>query len=85
VELAVMEARSRLRVANRQQLRLEPFDLESLIEAEHPVRSTWRVLDGIDLSRFEESIKAREGAAGQNRTHSKILLGAVWPQRGRGL
>jgi hypothetical protein len=43
------------------------------------------VLDGIDLSRFEESIKAREGAAGQNTTDAKILLGAVWPQRRRGL
>jgi transposase len=76
-EVAVMEARPRLRLANRQQLRLEPFDLESLLEADHPARAIWRVLEGMDLSRFEESIKAREGVAGQNTTDPKILLG-LW-------
>ena len=74
-EVAVMEARPRLRLANRQQLRLEPLDLESLLEADHPARAIWRVLEGLDLSRFEESIKAREGVAGRTRPTRRFCSG----------
>ena len=67
----------RLRQANRQQLRLEATDLDSLIEAEHPARAIWRVLEGLDLSRFYTSIKAVAGGPGQDATDPRILI-ALW-------
>src|SRR5260370_12763047 len=72
-----MEEAVRLREANRKQLILHPTDLDGLIEAEHPARAIWRVLEGLELGRFEESIKAREGSAGRDATDPKILLG-LW-------
>ena len=67
----------RLRAANRGQIFLQQCNLESLLEAEHPARAIWRVLEGMDLRRFEESIKAREGSAGRDATDPRILLG-LW-------
>jgi len=72
-----MEEAVRLREANRKQLILHPTDLEGLLEAEHPARAIWRVLEGLALGRFEESIKAREGSAGRDATDPRILL-ALW-------
>ncbi len=67
----------RLRVANRQQLRLEALDLDGLIEPSHPARALWRVLERMDLSRFYLPIKAVEGGPGQDATDPLILL-ALW-------
>ena len=72
-----MEEAVRLREANRRQLILHPTDLDGLLEAEHPARAIWRVLEGLDLERFAESIRAREGSAGRDATDPKILL-ALW-------
>jgi transposase len=72
-----MEEVVRLREANRKQLSLEPIDLDSRLAADHPARAIWRVLEGMDLSRFEAAIKAREGVAGRDATDPKILL-ALW-------
>src|SRR5260370_9879570 len=66
-----------MREANRKQLILHPTDLEGLLEAEHPARAIWRVLEGLALGRFEESIKAREGSAGRDATDPRILL-VLW-------
>ncbi len=75
--MAVMEEAPRLRLADRQQLRLEPFDVDSLIGPEHPARAIWRVLERMDLSRFYVPIKAVEGGPGQDATDPKILI-ALW-------
>src|SRR5260370_35662205 len=75
---AVMEEAVRLREANRKQLILHPTDLEGLLEAEHPARAIWRVLEGLALRRFEESSKAREGSAGRGAADPRVLLG-LWP------
>lgn len=72
-----MEEAVRLREANRKQLILHPTDLDGLLEAEHPARAIWRVLEGLALGRFEESIKARAGSAGRDATDPRILLG-LW-------
>jgi transposase len=72
-----MEEAPRLRLANRQQLRLEPFDLDSLIAADHSARAIWRVLERLDLVGFYLPIKAVEGGPGQDATDPKILI-ALW-------
>jgi transposase len=72
-----MEEAVRLGEANRKQRIVHPTDLDGLLEAEHPARAIWRVLEGLELRRFAESIKAREGSAGRDATDPKILL-ALW-------
>lgn len=72
-----MEEAVRLREPNRKQTILQAVDVERLIDEEHPARAIWRVLEGMDLSRFCAAIKAREGVAGRDATDPRILL-ALW-------
>jgi len=72
-----MEEAVRLREPNRKQLILKAEDLDSVIGAEHPARAIWRVLERMDLTRFYQPIKAREGSAGRDATDPKVLL-ALW-------
>jgi len=67
----------RLITADRSQIELRPFDLDSIIPQEHRARLLWQVLGTFDLSKFEEQIKAREGEAGRAATDPKVLV-AVW-------
>ena len=70
-------ARPRLKPINRQQLLMRSIDVEKLIEADHPARAIWEMLGQVDLSEFEQSIRAVEGSAGQ-ATVSPRLLSALW-------
>lgn len=76
-EVAVVEEAPRLRIANRQQVRLEPVDIDSRIEQSHPARAIWRVLERMDLGLFYRPIRAVEGRPGQDATDPKILI-ALW-------
>lgn len=67
----------RLRLANRRQFRLEPVDLDARIAQDHPARAIWRVLEGLELARFYQPIKAVEGKPGQDTTDPSILI-ALW-------
>jgi transposase len=62
---------------NRNQKVLQPLDIENLIPAEHPARKIWAVVGGLDLSRFEEQIRAVEGRAGRD-TFAPQLLVSIW-------
>ena len=62
---------------DRNQLRLEPLDVDRLIDADHPARKIWRVVEQLDLSRFEDDVRAVEGRAGRP-AHSPQVLVAVW-------
>ena len=70
-------ARPRLKPINRQQLLMRSIDVEKLIEADHPARAIWEMLGQVDLSPFEQTIRAVEGRAGQ-ATVSPRLLSALW-------
>ena len=72
-----MEEAVRLREPNRKQLLMRAEDLDSLIGPEHVARAIWRVLERMDLTRFYQPIKAREGGAGRDATDPKMLL-ALW-------
>ena len=67
----------RVITADRSQIELRPFDLDSIIPQDHRARLLWQVVGTFDLSKFEEKIKAREGAAGRSATDPKVLV-AVW-------
>ena len=50
---------------------------DDLVSATHPVRMVNAVVEKLDLSRFHEPIKAREGEAGRDATDPQLLV-ALW-------
>jgi len=50
---------------------------DELIPAGHPARTIWEVTGRLDLSAFEEPIKAREGVCGRDSTDPRLLV-ALW-------
>jgi transposase len=61
----------------RNQQVLQPLDVDRLVDEEHPARKIWRVVEQLDLSRFETETRAVEGVAGRP-SHSPHLLVSVW-------
>jgi transposase len=71
------DAPPRYETANRQQVELQPCDLESLLPPGHAARLVWRFVEGLDLSALYAAIRAREGGPGRTPIDPKILL-ALW-------
>jgi transposase len=67
----------RLRVPERSQIAMQVAALDDLISEDHPVRSVWAFVDGLDLSGLHEAIKAREGQPGHPPAAPKLML-ALW-------
>lgn len=67
----------RLRVPDRAQVVMKMESPDDLVAANHPVRTVWKVVCGLDLSKFHESIKARQGVVGRNATDPRLLV-ALW-------
>jgi transposase len=72
-----MDGKVRLQLADRAQVRLEALDVDALVPKGHRVRSVWAFVAGLDLSRFHEAIRAREGHAGRPPIDPAILL-CLW-------
>ena len=62
---------------DRSQHVLLPLDVDRLIDSDHVARRIWRVVDSLDLSRFERDIRAVEGVAGRP-SHAPEVLISVW-------
>lgn len=62
---------------DRNQNRFCSLVVERLIQDDHPARKIWHLLGQLDLSGFEQHVRAIEGHAGRN-AHSPRLLIAVW-------
>jgi transposase len=62
---------------NRAQVELRACDLEALIAEDHPVRTVWAFVEGIDLSPLYQAIRAVEGQAGRPPIDPAILV-ALW-------
>lgn len=71
------DAPVRYETANRDQIELHPCDLEALLPPGHAARLVWRFVEGLDLSAFYATIRAREGRAGRPAIDPKILV-ALW-------
>ncbi|MEB2284688.1 MAG: transposase, partial [Myxococcales bacterium] len=67
----------RLVTANRRQVELRPFDLESLLAPEHRARAIWAMVEGLDLAKFYEPNVARGSEPGRPAIDPKILV-ALW-------
>lgn len=63
--------------ADRKQLELRAFDLDSTIPQDHRARLLWRAVETLDLSSFYERIKSREGTAGRPPGDPKVFV-ALW-------
>jgi len=67
----------RLREPKRDQIELRAVDIESLLGRDHPARVIWAYVEGLDLSEFEQRIKARDDRPGHPATSPRLLL-ALW-------
>jgi transposase len=67
----------RVVTADRQQLELRPVDLESLLPPEHRARAIWAMVEGLDLTKFYETIIARGSEPGRPAIDPKVLV-ALW-------
>jgi transposase len=62
---------------NRAQRRWDMVDLDSQLPDDHRARLVWAFVEGLDLSKFYERIKARDAVAGRPATDPRVVL-AIW-------
>jgi transposase len=67
----------RLRMADRELVRLVPISLDELIPPDHDVRFLWNLVSGWDLSQFLDTIRARGATPGRPATDPRILI-TLW-------
>jgi transposase len=67
----------RLRKAERRQVALIPLCVDELLPPQHQARTLWALVEGLDLSGFQEDLKARGSEPGRAATDPKILV-ALW-------
>lgn len=67
----------RLRKPERHQMTMQWSCLDELVDSDHPVRTVAAVVGKLDLSKFHEPIKARDGHVGRDATDPALLVG-LW-------
>jgi transposase len=77
VETTQGSARLKEVVLDRSQMELRVFDLDSLIEENHPARMIWELAGRFDLSQFETEVKTVEGAVGRPCWPARLLV-SIW-------
>jgi transposase len=76
-QMQPVQAAVRLRRPQRRQVAMVIQCPDDLVIANHPVRMVMAVVEKLDLSRFHEPIKARQGQAGRDATDPQLLV-ALW-------
>jgi transposase len=69
--------KARLKLPNRRQHVMDAFDLERLIDAEHPARAIEALVSRLPEAGFLKTNRAVEGQAGRSRTSPRMLV-ALW-------
>ena len=67
----------RLRRVNRQQVVFRAGPLDALLPDDHPARTVWDYVEGLDLAPLYDRIRAMEGRPGRPPIDPKILM-ALW-------
>jgi transposase len=67
----------RYEVIDREQLCWRRVDVERLIGAEHPARAVWEFIGQLDLSAYQEEVRAVEGKAGRPGWEPRLLI-SLW-------
>jgi transposase len=62
---------------NRQQMVWRSIDVEQLIEQDHPARAIWELVGRLDLSAYQQTIRAVEGKAGRPALDPQLLI-SLW-------
>jgi transposase len=70
-------AAARLRTVNRDQTLLAQIWVDELIGVDHKARAIWELAGQLDLSRFEEPLKSRQGGAGRAAWDPRLLV-SLW-------
>jgi transposase len=76
-ETVESEGAARTVEANREQMRMAIFDLEQMVPQDHQARAVWAYVERLDLSKFYDAIRSREGRAGRPAVDPRIYL-ALW-------
>lgn len=72
-----VQGKPRFKAIDRQQISWREVDVERLVEQDHPARAIWELVCLLDLSRFDERVKAVEGVAGREATNPRLLI-SLW-------
>jgi transposase len=67
----------RFKAVDRKQLQWRMLDIERLIPEEHVARAIWDFVGGLDLSEYEEQVRALEGKAGRSALSPQLLI-SLW-------
>lgn len=67
----------RYEVIDRKQLCWRRVDVERLIGAEHPARAVWEFIGQLDLSAYQEEVRAVEGKAGRPGWEPRLVI-SLW-------
>jgi transposase len=67
----------RLRVPERQQVKMHWLSLDELLEADHQARAVWLAVCGLNLDRWLCQVKAVKRAVGRDATDPRLLV-ALW-------
>jgi transposase len=67
----------KLKVLNRNQLRMVPLDVDSLIGPDHKARAIWELSGTIDLSAFCKGIRSQVGEPGREHNDPRLLF-SLW-------
>jgi transposase len=76
-EPPVLCGRPRLRTANRDQVVFRAAALDEWLPTDHPARTVWDYVEGLDLDPLYRPIKAVDGRPGRPPIDPKILM-ALW-------
>ena len=67
----------RLRCADRRQVVFRSASLDELLSEDHPARSVWQYVEGLDFAPIHQQIRSVEGHAGRASVDPKILM-TLW-------
>src|SRR3990172_6927292 len=67
----------RLRRPDRNQSLMQTCWLDEMLPADHQARTVWAVVEQLDLTPFQESLKARGSDPGRSATDPRLLV-ALW-------
>ncbi len=61
----------------RNQILFRTVNVDNLIEKDHPARTIWNILSGLDLDHFKKGVQAFEGQAGRSPFNPQVLI-SLW-------
>ena len=67
----------RLRRPDRHQMRMQMYALDGMLPEDHPARTVWEYVEGLDLGELYAQIRAVEGRVGRDALDPRVPM-ALW-------